>query len=163
MAIRVATSSDSKTIVDIYNDYIESTMITFEEESISEQEMASRVLKVQASGLPWLVSEVDGLVLGYAYASLWHARSAYRFTVEPTIYLAPEAAGKGLGKALYQHLLDMLRQLDIKQAIGVIALPNPASVGLHESLGFEKVGEFNEVGYKFDRYISVGYWQLSFS
>lgn len=163
MIIRTVQSSDSDAIAAIYNHYVRHTTITFEEDNVSQTVMAERIDYLAKSGLPWLVAEVDGEIKGYAYAGHWHLRSAYRFTVEPTIYLAKESIGAGVGRVLYQALLDRLQDMGIKHVIGVIALPNVSSVGLHESMGFRKVGEFADIGYKFEQAISVGYWQLSFA
>ncbi|WP_158146602.1 GNAT family N-acetyltransferase [Vibrio fluvialis] len=160
MEIRDIQDVDIVTITEIYNRYIEQTTITFEEVPISVSKMGERVNKIRAAGLPWLVVAHEGTVVGYAYAGQWNARSAYRFTVEPSIYLSPQAKGQGWGRAVYQVLLSKLKDLGIRNVLGVIALPNEASIGLHESLGFRKVGEFSQVGYKFDRWLSVGYWQL---
>ena len=162
MKIRTAHPADAGKIADIYNHYVRHTTITFEEEQVSSEQMALRIEKVIRAGLPWLVAEAEGKIQGFAYAGQWHERSAYRYTVEPSVYLAPAAAGKGLGKLLYRQLLEDLRHKGIKNVLGVIALPNDPSVGLHESFGFEKVGEFSEVGFKFGKWISVGYWQLKF-
>lgn len=160
MLIRSVSTKDVTSLTEIYNDYIEKTVITFEEESITPDEMAARIDKISQAHLPWLVlEEEEGKVLGYAYAANWHGRSAYRFTAEPTIYLAEAAKSKGQGKILYSSLIEELRKKGFKQLIGLIALPNAASVGLHESLGFKKVGEFKDVGFKFDQWLSVGYWQ----
>ena len=162
MKIRATNPSDAGKIADIYNHYVRHTTITFEEEQVSSEQMALRIEKVTRSGLPWLVAEEDDEILGYAYAGQWHERSAYRYTVEPSVYLSPDAVGRGLGRLLYRQLLEDLRQKGIKNVMGVIALPNDQSVGLHESFGFEKVGEFSDVGFKFGKWISVGYWQLKF-
>lgn len=158
--IRAVRESDIKQIVDIYNHYIDNTTVTFEEQQVSEQDIADRIEKVSQSGLPWLVMELGGEVLGYAYASPWNARSAYRFTVETSVYLSNKASGQGFGAELYQQLIAMLREQSIRSVLGVITQPNPQSVQLHESLGFKKVGEFQNVGYKFDKWLDVGYWQL---
>ena len=158
MIIRKVRDTDMDALVRIYNHYIEATTITFEEDLISSEIMLERVHNIQQSGFPWLVVEMDGHVQGYAYAGSWKPRSAYRYTVEPSIYLAPDIVAKGAGKALYCQLLSILKEQGIKNVLGVIALPNQASVALHESLGFKKVGEFARVGYKFERWVSVGYW-----
>ncbi|REG84374.1 GNAT family N-acetyltransferase [Marinomonas pollencensis] len=161
MEIRKIKFSDVEQITAIYNVYVDSTQVTFEEACITPDEMHERVEKVIKSDLPWLVLESEeGDVLGYAYASPWHHRSAYRFTVETTVYLMPEVQGQGYGTILYEALLALLHQQEIKSVIGVIALPNEASIALHEALGFEKVGEFADVGFKFEQWVSVGYWQL---
>ncbi|MFI5399256.1 MAG: arsinothricin resistance N-acetyltransferase ArsN1 family B [Candidatus Binatia bacterium] len=157
--IRTATASDADAIARIYNYYISNTIITFEEEPISSADMASRLAEVTAASLPWIVVEQDGEVFGYAYATKWHGRCAYRFSVESTIYLAPAATGKGFGTKLYERLISILREGPTHVVIGGIALPNAASVALHEKLGFEKVAHFREVGFKFEKWIDVGYWQ----
>jgi L-amino acid N-acyltransferase YncA len=159
--IRQAVPTDAEAIARIYNHYIRDTVITFEEEPVSCSEMAERIAEVSSASLPWLVAEQDGTVLGYAVASKWKGRSAYRFSVETTIYLAPNCLGRGIGTRLYQPLLKQLKDLRLHVAIGGIALPNAASLALHEKLGFRKVAEFAEVGFKFRRWIDVGYWQLT--
>jgi len=100
--------------------------------------------------------------LGYAYASKWKSRCAYKYSVETTVYLRPEVKGQGIGSKLYKELLTQLKEKNIHAAIGGIALPNDASIALHEKLGFKKIGQFKEVGYKFDKWIDVGYWELIF-
>jgi L-amino acid N-acyltransferase YncA len=157
--IRPAETPDCDAIARIYNHYIHHTIITFEEQPISAAEIAARVEEIRAASLPWLVTESEGQVLGYAYASKWKGRCAYRFSVESTVYLDPGATGRGLGRPLYEALLAELQDRRLHAVIGGIALPNPASVGLHEALGFAKVAHFPEVGYKLDRWIDVGYWQ----
>ena len=161
VAIRPAAIADAAAVAAIYNPYIRDTVITFEEVEVSTEEIASRMRTVAAASLPWLVLEAADAVVGYAYASKWHARSAYRHTAESTIYLAQPACGRGHGRRLYTALLDQLRRLPIHVVVGGIALPNPASVALHEKLGFNKVAHYLEVGRKFDRWIDVGTWQLS--
>jgi L-amino acid N-acyltransferase YncA len=160
LKIREAAAHDAETIASIYHHYVLNTSISFEEDAVPAIDMALRIADVQAAGLPWLVAEVDGAVAGYAYASKWRVRHAYRFSVESTVYLAPASAGKGIGTTLYRALLDRLRDGGYHLAIGGIALPNAASVALHEKLGFEKVAQFKEVGFKFGRWTEVGYWQL---
>lgn len=157
--IRPATPADADALARIYNHYITNTIVTFEEAAIDSADMARRVAEVVAAELPWIVVEQEGLVLGYAYASNWKRRTGYRFSVESTVYLAPEATGKGLGTTLYERLLAILAEGPAHLAIGGIALPNAASVALHERLGFEKVAHFREVGFKFGEWIDVGYWQ----
>jgi L-amino acid N-acyltransferase YncA len=159
--IRNATLLDAPVLADIYNYYITDTIITFEEEAIDGTEMATRIGEVTAK-FPWIVWEEDGEVLGYAYASSWKSRCAYRHSVESTVYLRPGLGGRGLGYQLYMALLKELQALGLHAAIGGIALPNPASVALHEKCGFQKIGEFIEVGHKFGHWINVGYWQYIF-
>ena len=159
MTIRPCIASDAARVRDIYNHYVRETVITFEEEPVSEREMAERIRDVTARW-PWLVGEENGVVTGYAYASAWKTRSAYRFSVESTVYVAAEHCGRGIGTQLYRALLAALREQKIHYVTGGIALPNPASVALHERLGFRKIGHFSEVGFKFGRWVDVGYWEL---
>jgi len=158
--IRAATHADATAIGAIYDHYVRETVVTFEETEVGADAMATRIADVQSRGLPWLVVECDGRVAGYAYAGPWKARSAYRHTVESTIYLAPAYTGRGLGPPLYRALVDALRACGTHTVIGGIALPNAASIALHEKAGFRPIGRFAEVGRKFDRWIDVGYWQL---
>jgi phosphinothricin acetyltransferase len=160
VSIRPATPEDAAAFCAIYNPYIAGTTISFEEAPVTAADMARRIADVQAAGLPWLVACRDGRPLGYAYATKWRARPAYRTSVESSVYLAAEAAGQGIGSALYRALLDALRGGDVHMVIGGIAQPNPASVALHEKLGFRKVAHFSEVGRKFGRWVDVGYWEL---
>ena len=157
--IRPATESDAQAICNIYNPYISDTIITFEEEPVAVEEMTQRIHET-ISSLPWIVIEDEGQVVGYAYASRWKSRCAYRYSVETTVYLSNAATGKGFGSLLYEHLIAELRQRSIHSLIGGIALPNAASVSLHEKFGFEKVAHFKEVGWKFNQWIDVGYWEL---
>jgi phosphinothricin acetyltransferase len=110
--------------------------------------------------LPWLVAERDGRILGYAYAGRFFDRSGYRFCVMSTIYVDDKAQRSGIGFSLYTDLLNRLRQQSIHSAVGIIALPNPASIALHEKCGFKKAGHITEAGFKFGRWIDVGYWQV---
>ena len=159
--IRSANHDDAESIARIYNYYVEKTIITFEETPVTRDDIASRMGDT-GSAHPWYVCETKGSITGYAYASIWNGRCAYRHSVESTVYIEHNEVGKGLGKKLYQHLLKELEERSIHAVIGGIALPNPASIALHEKLGFEKVAHFKEVGRKFDKWIDVAYWQLSF-
>ena len=161
--IRAALPADAAAICAIYNHYVTTTAITFEEAAVAEPDMAQRISDVATAALPWLVVEVDGVVVGYAYATKWRARVAYRYSVESTVYVDKDHGGQGLGRAVYTALLDCLRERNLRLVIGGIALPNEASVGLHERLGFRKVAHFSEVGMKFGRWIDVGYWELNLS
>jgi len=156
--IRPATTDDAAGIANIYNHYVRATVVTFEEQEIPVPDMAARVAAISATGLPWLVAASAGGVIGYAYADRWKQRSAYRHSVESTIYLDASRTGAGLGADLYQQFLGTLPAA-VHVVIGGIALPNAASVALHERLGFAKVAHFHQVGFKFKRWIDVGYWQ----
>lgn len=157
--IRSARPDDAAAIVQIYNHYVQHTVVTFEEAPVTAETMAERIAEVQALPLPWLVVEREGAVTGYAFASKWKPRSAYRHTVECSVYLAPDAGRGGLGSALYTALFADLKARGIHVVIGGIALPNPASVALHEKFGLHKVAQFEEVGFKLGRWIDMGYWQ----
>ncbi|OAI43431.1 phosphinothricin acetyltransferase [Verrucomicrobia bacterium SCGC AG-212-E04] len=160
--IRTATTADAAAICAIYNHYVTDSIITFEETPVLTDDMAGRIAEVLEAPLPWLVFAAENGVLGYAYASAWKSRCAYRFAVEATVYIAPGATGGRLGTQLYEALIADLRTRSLHCVIGGVALPNAASVALHEKLGFEKVAHFKQVGRKFDRWIDVGYWELMF-
>ncbi|EAS65221.1 Phosphinothricin N-acetyltransferase, putative [Photobacterium angustum S14] len=162
MDIRTVNKDDAGAIAKIYNYYVNETIITFEETELTEDQMRERISKIQDTSYPWLVLEKDGDIIGFAYASPWHTKSAYRYTAESTIYISNQNIGGGYGRALYQALLTQLKAIGIKNVMALIALPNDASVLLNEALGFNLVGEYNNVGFKFDRFISVGCWQLEF-
>ncbi len=159
--IRAATSEDAKRISQIYNHYVTNSVITFEEIVVSDNDIADRMKTIQNSGLPWLVEELEGRVVGYAYATPWRSRSAYRFTVESAVYVDHLSQGSGTGSRLYAELFAQLLQLGFHSVMGMIALPNPDSIKLHQRLGFTQVGLHKEVGWKANRWIDVGVWQLS--
>lgn len=156
--IRSARAEDAAALCAIYNPYVRGTTITFEEDAVTAAERAERITKVQAQ-YPWLVWEEEGVVLGYAYNSSWRARPAYRFSTETAIYLAQGCTGKGIGTQLYQALLDELKGRGFHLVLGGLALPNKASVALHERLGFQKVGHMREAGWKFGAWVDVGFWE----
>jgi L-amino acid N-acyltransferase YncA len=157
--IRAATTADAAAVADVYNHYVTETVVTFEEEPIAATEMARRIEEVRSALLPWLVAEEGSRIVGYAYATPWRTRSAYRYSVEITVYVPPEHARRGLGSQLYGQLFPLLQALPVHAVVGGIALPNEASVALHEKFGLRKVAHFEEVGFKFKRWIDVGYWQ----
>jgi len=157
--IRPAVAGDAAALARIYDPYVRATTVTFEEEPVAPEEMASRLRAVLSGGLPWLVAEQDGQVVGYAYASPWKSRAAYRFAVEVTVYLAPGFTRRGWGTRLYEELFARLRERGVHTVVGGITLPNDASVALHERLGLVKVAHFREIGFKLGRWIDVGYWQ----
>ncbi|MBT8327190.1 MAG: GNAT family N-acetyltransferase [Bacteroidia bacterium] len=161
LEIRPASSTDSVEIADIYNYYIDHTIVTFETTPISAEEMQQRIEKI-SNQFPYLVAIIDTVVVGYAYASTWKPRAAYNFAVETSIYLKNGYEGSGIGTKLYSKLIDEVRSTDVKTAIGGVSLPNQGSIVLHEKLGFKKIGVFSRVGFKFQKWIDVGYWQLHF-
>lgn len=158
--IRAATSADAARLAAIYNHYVRHTAISFEEEPVGADVMAGRMEAVVRAALPWLVAERNGQVVGYAYAGRWRERHAYRFSVETTVYVAPECAGQGIGTALYGPLFAQLREAGYHAAMGVIALPNAGSVALHEKFGMRQVAHLREVGFKFGQWHDVGNWQV---
>lgn len=160
--IRNATPADAASIADIYNHYIEHTIITFEEQAVDATEIARRITKITARNYPYIVYEHEGKVVGYAYLDTWRTRSAFDITLETTVYLSPQFAGigRGIGSELYAQLIVRARTAGIHSLIGVISLPNDASRRLHHKFGFEPVGIFREVGLKFGNLIDVEFWQL---
>jgi phosphinothricin acetyltransferase len=160
MSIRVATANDAAAIQAIYAPIVERTFISFETEPPSIDEMQRRIQSTLES-LPWLVYLDDiGRVAGYAYASMHGERQAYRWSVNVSVYLREDARGKGVGRRLYETLLPLLASLGYYQVFAGIALPNPASVALHESFGFLPLGAYRNVGHKLGAWRDVGYWQL---
>ncbi|MFZ1291549.1 MAG: N-acetyltransferase family protein [Melioribacteraceae bacterium] len=151
--------NDVQEILNIYNYYIKNTIITFEEVEISLEVMKSRVNQI-AEKFPYLVYKENNVVLGFAYISPWKERSAYRYSVESTIYLNNNCVRKGIGTKLYSELINQVKKSELHSVIGGISLPNDASIKLHEKLGFNYLGKFSEVGYKFNNWIDVGYWKL---
>ncbi|MGH8251533.1 MAG: GNAT family N-acetyltransferase [Steroidobacteraceae bacterium] len=159
---RSATAADAVEIAAIYNHYVRESVVTFEEEPVKDAEMASRVIDITAS-YPWLVAVSGGKIVGHACAAAWKRRSAYRFAAESTVYLAPASTGLGLGRKLYGILIAEMRSRGLRCAIAGISLPNPASIALHEKMGFRPVGRLGEVGWKFGRWVDVGCWELILS
>jgi L-amino acid N-acyltransferase YncA len=157
--IRDATAAGAAAVASLYNGYVLASVATFEETPLAGSAMAERLRAVQERGLPWLAAVEDGEVVGYACAGSWNTRGAYRLTAEVTAYVAEGATRHGVGSALYAELFARLRELGIHAVIAVIALPNPASVALHERFGLRHAGTFREVGHKFGRWVDVGYWQ----
>jgi len=156
--IRSVKKNDAESICTIYNYYVANTIVTFEESPVAIDDMALRIEETLEQKLPWFVAEENGQVIGYAHASKWKGRCAYKFSVEVTVYLSHLATTKGWGSKLYAALFSELEKLSFHVAIGGISLPNPASIALHEKFGMEKVGHFAEVGFKFDHWVDVGYW-----
>ena len=157
--IRPATVDDAQAILAIYSHYVLNSHSTFE---MTPPSLHSMEQKISSASHPWLIYQEDG-VLGYAYAIHWKTREAYQRTCETSIYLSHEVGGQGIGSQLYQALIDALKHEGYHAIIGGISLPNEASIRLHEKLGFEKIAQFKEVGYKFEKWIDVGYWELVLS
>ncbi len=157
--IRTVKTTDAGDICAIYNHYVTETIISFEEEPVVLSEMEARISGISAK-FPWIVFEEDKRILGYAYVSDWKSRRAYRYSVESTIYISPSFTNLKIGTKLYEVLISKLTKMNIHSVIGVIALPNVPSVRLHEKFGFRKVAHLREVGWKFQKWIDVGYWQI---
>ncbi len=157
MIIRDFGDDDIDSIARIYNYYIKNTTITFEEVEINPTEMLVRIQNIKAL-FPFLVCEDAGAVVGYAYATKWKDRSAYRYTAEVTIYLDPNHVGKKIGQQLYTELLTQLNLKNFHMLLACIAIPNDASIRLHEKFGFIQTAYFKEVGFKFNQWLDVGYW-----
>jgi L-amino acid N-acyltransferase YncA len=156
--IRAVSLNDATAICNIYNYYVLNTTVTFEEKEVTEGELKNRISDITKK-YPWIVYEIEGEVIGYAYASAWRVRSAYRYSTELAIYLKNGKSGKGIGSQLYEQLLNLLERQDIHAVIGGIALPNEGCIALHKKFGFEKTAHFKEVGFKFNKWVDVAYWQ----
>ena len=157
MDIRVATRADAAAIAAIYAPIVTDTTISFEELPPDEIEMARRI-EARSQRHPWLVA-VDSGVVGYAYASELRSRAAYRWSAESTVYVDEAQRGRGVGSLLYRALLERLKANDFHAVFAGIALPNDASIGLHQSVGFQAVGVYREVGFKFGSWIDTSWWQ----
>lgn len=157
--IRDATPDDAAAIAALYNPYVRDTVITFEYDEVSVEDMGARIARVVEQGFPWIVSEEEGGIAGFAYAAPYRPRAAYLHSVETTIYLDQDSRGRGLGRELYTTLLGRLDGTHVHSAISLVALPNDASMALHRSLGFREVGVLRESGWKFERWIDVAYLQ----
>ena len=158
MRIRSATKADARDLLDIYGPVVETTAISFELARPGIQEFAARIEKV-VDGWSWLVAEEDGQCVGYAYGSVHRERPAYRWSTEVTAYVHPAHHRKGIGGALYRQLFDRLAEKGYCNAFAGIALPNEASVALHRSVGFEPIGVFRNIGWKFARWHDVAWFQ----
>jgi phosphinothricin acetyltransferase len=150
---------DAAVCAAIYAPHVEGSAVSFEERAPDAGEMAARIERYGASHA-WLVAEREGRVVGYAYATAFNERPAYRWSTSVSVYIAEDARGHGIGRALYGALFDRLRERGFRMACAGITLPNEASVGLHESLGFERVGVNREIGWKDGAWRDVGWYQL---
>jgi phosphinothricin acetyltransferase len=157
--VRSVKKEDASAICSIYNHYVRETAITFEEVPVSINEMEGRIRTINAD-YPWFVFDDGVYITGFAYVSKWKERSAYRFSAEITVYIKEGHEGKGIGTELYNHLIEAARKKNIHALVAGIALPNERSIALHEKFGFTKIAQFNEIGFKQDKWIDVGYWEL---
>jgi phosphinothricin acetyltransferase len=159
LVIRPYTPADIPAVTRIYGHYVRDTVITFETEEPSDAEMANRFATIAGKGHPLLIAEQDGAVIGYAYASTYRPREAYRFTCEDSIYLSPDAVGKGLGGLLLGRLIEDSRKAGLKQMLAVITAERANSIRLHEKHGFRFIGRYEALGYKFDRWLDIVHMQ----
>jgi L-amino acid N-acyltransferase YncA len=157
--IRDTTAADVEAIADIYRTYVDESAVSFEEVAPDAGEILRRMHA--APRLPWLTADSDGGLLGYAYSSMHRQRAGYRWSVDCSVYLKAGEGGRGIGRLLYTELLTLLRGLGYYRAYAGIALPNDASVGLHEAMGFVPVGVYEGVGFTQGAWHDVGWWQLS--
>ena len=158
ITIRPVSTADSQALLDIYRPYVEHTAITFEYEVPSVQEFENRIKKTLEK-YPYLVAEEDGQVLGYAYASTYYARTAYDWTTELSIYLHRDVRGRGLGSQLYDALEEELEKRGFLRLLACIAVPNEASIAMHEKRGYVQVAHFPKVGYKFEQWHDIIWMQ----
>ncbi|MDX1530221.1 MAG: arsinothricin resistance N-acetyltransferase ArsN1 family B [Rhodothermales bacterium] len=159
MRLRLARGSDAAAIRTLYAPFVTDTAVSFEEAVPDEVEVRRRLQDTLAVR-PWLVAEADGAVVGYAYATAHRGRDAYRWSVEVSVYVDPAWHRRGTARRLYTALLAVLRLQGFCNAYAGIALPNAASVGFHEALGFEPVGVYRRVGFKAGAWRDVGWWAL---
>lgn len=157
--IRLVTEADSASILEIYKPFITDTVITFEYDVPSLDDFTERISNIQKK-YPWLVCEIDGDIVGYAYASPFHERAAYDWSVDFSIYINPKYHGKRIGKALYCALVELLKLQGYCNAYALVTLPNIKSEGIHESFGFKSVGVCKNVGYKFGEWRDVKWFEL---
>ncbi len=157
--LRLATLDDALEVQRIYAPIVAETPVSFELEPPSVEEMRRRI-ETTLLALPWIVCEQGGII-GYAYAGVFRSRPAYQWTVEVSVYVHAAHRGKGVARALYTSLFECLRIQGYRTALAGIALPNPASVALHERMGFRSVGVFHHVGYKLGAWHDVGWWELA--
>ena len=156
--IRSATAADAASLLEIYRPYVEGTAVSFETEAPSVEAFAERINKA-LQGWGWLVAEVDGQCVGYAYGSAHRERAAYRWSTETSAYIRPGWQGQGLGRALYSALFEQLAARGYCNALAIVVLPNEASVALHRAVGFEPVGVFKRGGHKFGAWHDVMWLQ----
>jgi phosphinothricin acetyltransferase len=159
MRIRHATAADGPACAAIYAPSVQPGIVSFEERAPDGREMAARITR-GAQAYPWLIAEQhDGTVLGYAYAGPHRARPAYRWAAETAVYVTSDRRRGGVGRELYGALLPLISAQGLYVALAGITLPNAASVGLHQAVGFELVGHYRRIGFKHGRWLTVGWWQ----
>lgn len=158
--IRIAEPDDAAAVLAIYAPYCESSTVSFETAAPTLEQMRQRIEQIVAQ-YPWLVCEIDGQLAGYVYASQHRLRAAFRWSVDVAVYVATSHHRRGIGRALYTSLFDILREQNYVKAFAGITLPNPYSVGLHEAVGFKPISVYPGAGYKLGRWLDMGWWQLA--
>ena len=159
LVMRPHRPDDIPAVTRIYGHYVRETVITFETAEPDEAEMASRFGAIASTGHPLLIGEIDGEVIGYAYASTYRPREAYRFTCEDSIYLAPSAVGHGIGSTMLGRLIEDSSKAGLKQMLAVITAERANSIRLHEKHGFRMIGTYEALGFKFDRWLDIVHMQ----
>jgi len=158
LTIRDARLDDAQALLDIYAPYVQTTWVTFETKTPALAEFRGRIEQYRfILGFPYKVAELDGAIAGYAYAHPYHQREAYRFTAETSVYIKQDLRRGGIGTELYNTVLEDLRHGGFHAVIAILGYPNEASRQFHEKLGFREIGCLHEVGFKFDRWLDVGY------
>ena len=156
--LRPVTVADAAELVSIYAPYVEQTAVTYEYEVPSVEEFQGRIANT-TKNYPYLAAVENGVILGYAYASAFHPRAAFRWTAEVTVYLRKEAHGRGIGRMLYEALEEKLKQQNVQTAIALIADPNPESVAFHEKMGYAVAGRLTNCAYKLGQWRGMYYME----
>jgi L-amino acid N-acyltransferase YncA len=159
LKIRFVEPDDAADIVAVYGPYCDGTVISFETAAPTVEQMRERIERIMKQ-FPWLVCEIDGEIAGYVYACPHRERAAYRWAVDVAVYIAPQHQRRGIGQALYSVLFQILRAQGYFKAYAGVTLPNLGSIGLHEAVGFKPLAVYPGVGYKFGKWLDVGWWQL---
>lgn len=157
--IRAVNLNDVEELLEIYNYYVINTVVNFDEKPYSLKDFTEKV-ELITKDYPFIVFEENNKILGYAYGSRFRPRPAYNYTVESTVYVKHGEHGKQIGSKLYTELIKLLKEQKFKSVLGVLTIPNPASVKLHEKFGFTQVADLKDVGFKFDEWLDVGMFQL---
>lgn len=158
--VRTVTLNDVQELLDIYSYYVLNTTTTFEYDTPSINEFTQRIQKITQK-YPYLVATLDDEIIGYTYATTYKERAAYDWSVETTVYVKETYQGIGVGKALYTHLEHALKEMNIVNMLACITYPNPKSIEFHTKFGFEQVGHFHKVGYKFNEWRDIIWMQKS--
>jgi phosphinothricin acetyltransferase len=157
--IRLVTLEDAEAVCAIYNYYVLNTIVTFEEKPVSAAEMRERIKSV-VQDFPWYVYEENGKITGYAFLHYYNTRSAYRFTVEDSVYVKNGRQQNGIGTRLLERLIQDAKRLGKHSIMAILGIPNDASEALHRKHGFQKMADMDELGFKFGKWASVGFWKL---